>query len=67
MSENPTEKYWISWGDGSIKVGGGDQPGNQAIMTIADFEGVYITHFMVVSKGADTQWTFKVPGKDIIM
>ena len=59
-----TEKYWMSWSNSTVKVGKGDVVGEGQFMSAVDPESRKVNYIVIASQGADTQWTFKIPGEE---
>lgn len=57
-----TEKYWMSWSNSTVKVGRGVVVGEKQFMSAVDPETRKVNYIVIASQGADTQWTFKIPG-----
>lgn len=57
-----SEQYWMSWSNSTVKVGRGDVIGDKQFMSSVDPESRKVNYIVVASQGADTNWTFKIPG-----
>ena len=61
-SDEASEKYWLSWSQSTVRMGRGDVRGEQEFMCAKDTEKRRVNYIVVASQGADTTWTFRIPG-----
>lgn len=56
------ETFWMSWEDRIVRLGRGDQVGENEFMSTNEASPLDINFVFVASQGGPTKWTFQVPG-----